>query len=128
VIVGLQPLGGDAVAGKELKAALGESGDRCGLLVTEQLGVGQAAVVVDDRVRELPADPSGLLLAGPVPIAGDAMTGPCEARKALDIHLQQIARAGPLKAPHLLPRTFRLARNPAPGQAARDGGVRHPEL
>lgn len=52
----------------------------------------------------------------------------CEAREALDVHLQQISGARPLKTPHLLSRPFRQARESSPGQAARDGGVRHPEL
>jgi hypothetical protein len=32
------------------------------------------------------------------------VTGPGKARQALGVHLQQIARARPLKAPHLLAR------------------------
>jgi hypothetical protein len=35
-------------------------------------------------------------------IAGDGVTGRGEAREVLDVHLQQIARAGPLEPAHLL--------------------------
>ena len=62
-------------------------------------------------------------------VAGDLVPGPGEARQALGVHLQQIARARPLKAPDL-PRAARRgrARHAAPRQAAADRGVRHPEL
>jgi hypothetical protein len=44
------------VAGEELQRALDEAGDRGGLFVGVEFGVGQSRVVVDDRVAELPAD------------------------------------------------------------------------
>jgi hypothetical protein len=56
-------------------------------------------VVVDDRVRVVVADagrgvhPVPLALGA---IAGCAVPGPAEARVAADVHVQQIAGAGPL--------------------------------
>jgi hypothetical protein len=55
-VVGLQPLGRDRETGVELEGALDERGDGRRFLVWVDLGVGQASVVVDDRVAELPAD------------------------------------------------------------------------
>ena len=55
-VVGDQPLGGDAIAGKVRDGAMKESdgGDR--FLVGEDLDVGQAGGVVDRDVDVLPAD------------------------------------------------------------------------
>jgi hypothetical protein len=50
-VVGLQTLGRDVVGGEEGQRALDERGDRVGALVVVQFGVGQARVVVDDRVH-----------------------------------------------------------------------------
>ena len=92
----------------------------CGALVGVHLGVGQAAVVVDDRVAELPADARALLGAGAVAIAGDLVPGPAEAREALGVHLQQIAGARPLKAPD---RLARRAAASATARGASDSGL-----
>ena len=56
----------NAMAGVELKRSGNESGDGWGSLVGVDLGVGQACVVIDDRVAELPADAFAPLLAGAV--------------------------------------------------------------
>jgi len=127
-VVGLHAPGADAVACEERKRALDEPGDGRRLLVAVDLGEGQAAVVVDHRVTELPAHAHALLGGGPEAIAGDGVPGRAEARQALGVHLQQIAGARPLKPPHRLARRARPARHPAPREAARDGRVRHPEL
>jgi hypothetical protein len=82
------------------KGASDEAGDGRGALVGVQLAVGQAGVVVDDRVRELVAPACALLGVGLVAFAGDGMAGPLEASEALGVHVQQITRAGPLVAAH----------------------------
>src|ERR1700730_11203758 len=55
-------------------------------------------MVVDDRVREVVADPR--LDAPPAQglraVAGDSVAGPQEAGVAACVHVQQITRAGPL--------------------------------
>src|SRR5215204_5267251 len=106
-VVGLQPLGADAVAGEEDQGTLEKSGDGVGALVAVQLGVDQPRVVIRDRVAELPANPGLLLGAGRRAITGHLVSWATEAREALGVHLQQIARARPLKAPDLLARSPR---------------------
>ena len=69
-VIGLQAFGFDVVAGEELERAGNERGDCRGLLVAVDLGVGQAAVVIDDRVAELPANAGAQLGAGAVSVAG----------------------------------------------------------
>jgi hypothetical protein len=127
-VVGLQASRGDAVRGEERKRSLDERGHGRGLLVAVDLGERQAAVVVDHRVTELPAHAGALLGAGAEPIGGHGVPGPAEAGQALGVHLQQITGARPLIALDGLARRRRPARQPAPHQAARDRGVRHPEL
>jgi hypothetical protein len=101
VVVGHKPLGVDAVASKERECSTGKRGDRRRALVWVQLGVGQAAVVVDDRVGELPTWAVAFLGEGSKPVAGQSVPGADKARELLDVHVQQIARAGPLVADDL---------------------------
>ncbi len=54
-VVGEDPLNGDAVAGEEGERSAEEADCGCGLLVGEDLGVGEAAVVVDGDVDVVPA-------------------------------------------------------------------------
>jgi hypothetical protein len=63
------------VGRKERDRALGEPEHRGGLLVAMQLGVDQAAVVVDRAVGDLIADPLALLSACPEAVARDRMPG-----------------------------------------------------
>ena len=99
--------GGDAVRGEERQRALDEAGHGGGELVVVQLDVGQARVVVDDRVGVLPAD-AGLGVSGGAcersPVT--AWPGCAEAGVARDVHVQQLAGARPLVA------VGRLARPP----------------
>jgi hypothetical protein len=67
------------------------------------LRVGQARVVVDDRVQVVDAVATSAVLAGAV--AGDAVAGPLEARLLADVHVQQIAGARPLVAAQPVMRT-----------------------
>jgi hypothetical protein len=96
-VVGLQPSWSDVVRCEELQGALDEGGDGLGLLVGVDLGEGQAGVVIDDRVGELPARPLVLLFGGAVGVARDAMPGTVKGTQTLGIHLRQIARAAPLE-------------------------------
>jgi hypothetical protein len=127
-IVGLHAPGGDAVVFEEAERPLDERGHRCGLLVAVDLGVGQAAVVVDHRVTELPAHALALLGARGVTVAGHGVPGPQEARQALGVHLQQIAGTRPLIPADRLARCARRAAHLPAGQTARDRRVRQPEL
>jgi len=113
---------------KKAERALGERDDGRGLLVGVDLGVGQAAVVVDHRVTELPAHPHALLGAGAISPAGQLVARAREAPQALGVHLQQVAGARPLKPTDLLTRRRRHPRHAATGQAARHGRVRHLKL
>src|SRR5712691_4577292 len=77
-VIGHQPLGDDAVLGKEAERPLEEAGYRRRLLVVVELDVGEAGAVVDDRVRVVVADPG--LDAPPAQrlgaVAGDPVAGP----------------------------------------------------
>jgi hypothetical protein len=106
------------VGGKERDRPRCEANDGEGLLVGVQLGVGQAAVIVDRAVGELIADALALLGAGPEAVAGDRVTGRGEPGKALDVVLDQRSGAGPLKPLNGFSGRPRLAREPAPAQTA----------
>ena len=76
-VVGHQPFGVDAVGLEPAPAPGQERGDGRCVLVGEQLDVGQAGVVVDDRVREVVADAGAVghpVAAALRAIAGDAMS------------------------------------------------------
>src|SRR4051812_10072008 len=106
-------------------SALDERDDGGGLLVAVDLGVGQAAVVVDHRVTELSPDAHALLGAGAIAGAGDLVAGPREAPEAFGVHLQQIARARATRSAGR-PRAGRSASATGRGgQAARNGRVPH---
>ena len=71
-VVGDQPLDGDAVAGVVRDRAAQEPDRGGGLLVGEDLDVGQAGGVVDRDVHELPADGPRLASGGCGAAAGGA--------------------------------------------------------
>jgi hypothetical protein len=87
VVVGHQSLYGDPVLFEELEGPSGEGGDGLGPLVVVDLRVGQPRAVVDDRVHDLPADPSRAL----APVAGQRMAGFLETAELLDVHVQDSA-------------------------------------
>ena len=64
--------------GEEGERPLDEGGDGGRAVVVEELGVAEAAVVVDDRVRVVVADPLFLLGARAVAVAGDGVAGTLE--------------------------------------------------
>jgi hypothetical protein len=123
VVVGHHPPGLDAVGGEEAQGAFGERGDGVGALVGVELCVGQARVVIDDRVGELPADSLALLGTGDVAIAGNRVPGTRETGELLDVHVHEIARAGPLIANDLAAIDQRATRTAPPAQDPRNGGV-----
>jgi hypothetical protein len=75
-------------------------------LVDEELGVAEPGAVVDDRVCIVVADPGTLLCGGAAAVAGEGVAGPVEACVERDVHVQQVAGAGPFVA------ALRLARRP----------------
>ena len=100
-VVGQHALDRDAVAGVEGDRATQKPDGRCGPLVVEDLGVGQARGIVDGDVHELPARPAaagargvgeraGVVLFA----AGDALAGAAlDASELLDIDVHQLAGA-----------------------------------
>jgi hypothetical protein len=126
--VGHHAPGGDAAVGKPGQGALSEGGDGGGPLVIEQLAIGQSAVVVDDGVEVVVAQRVAPLGAGLVPVAGDRVSGAREARVALDVHVQQVARARPLVATERRPRRLGAARQAVAAQHRVHGGVRNSDL
>ena len=116
----------DAVAGEEGDGSLQE-GDRgrC-FLVGEHFSVGEATVVVDGDVNELPADRAALA-AAPVgaarPIAaGEAAADPfagaaLDPAELLDVDVHDLARTGALVAQWLL--------QPDPAQPAHAAALEH---
>ena len=96
-VVGHHAFDVDAVAGVELDSAL-EEGDGCrALLIGENLGVGQAAVIVDRDMHELPAsEPDRLAVSMGVRLsttaAGDAMAWFEDPPELLDVDVDQLAR------------------------------------
>jgi hypothetical protein len=116
------------MVGKPRQRACDERGDRRSALVIEQLAVGQAAVVIDDGVKVVVTKRPRLVFVGLGAIAGDRVTGPGEPRIALDVHVQQIARARPLVATDRARRGPRPPRTAVADQDRVDGRVRDPGL
>jgi hypothetical protein len=74
-----------------------QEGDDCyRLLVGQDFGVGEAAVVVDGDVHVLPTELAAAAAAAAVvlacPIAGHAVTGACDPPKLLDVDVDQLTR------------------------------------
>src|SRR5512141_659940 len=88
-----------------------------------QPAVGVAGVVVDKRVHPLVADPLAFLGAVCEAVAGDGVARPCEADEALRVDVQQIAGAGPLIEPWLLPRLAGRPGDPRSLKRTPDGRV-----
>src|SRR5215207_4160299 len=92
-----------------------------------ELDIGEARVVVDDRVREVVADQL-LRVRRPVPARGavssDGVAGALEAGEAADVHVEQVPGAGPLVAVGGLPRRALGARDAGSLQHLPDRRVR----
>lgn len=114
-VVGHQPFGVDAARCEPRERAADERGDGLGFLVVEQLDVGHARVVINDRVRERGTDPRALshpVAAALRAIAGDAMPGPLEPCLAGSVHVQQISGTPSLIAASGVPRAALSAGRP----------------
>ena len=84
------------MAGEKVNGLLEKGDGGVGLLVRQDLGEGQARVVVDGDVQGLPAGMFVLTAAAAVTAPGDLL----EAGHALDVEMQQIAGKGMLVAHH----------------------------
>jgi hypothetical protein len=106
-VVGHHALDANAVAGEEPQRSAQEPDRGGGLLVAQDLGVGQARVVVDGDVHELPAGGAqqasiGLTDAGAwsalATIGGDRVARNDDPTQLLDVDVHQLARPAALIA------------------------------
>ena len=88
-VVGHDAGDGDAEAFVVSHGRLEEGNGAIGLLVGLDLGEGDAGMIVDADVDELPADAAAVALAGP--IAGDAVTDLVETTELFDIDVDDLA-------------------------------------
>ena len=129
-VVGQQLLDFDPVAAVEGDGAAQEAGSGGCLLVVEDLGVGEAAVVVDGDMNELPAGDAGaapvdprLCLRGAA--AADAVADAADAAELLDVDVDQLAGPLALVADRLLEPDSPQPADPEPRQDPGDGRERH---
>src|SRR5579862_3745335 len=121
-VVGHHPLNTDAVGAVVGDGAAEEASRRGRLLVAEHLDVGDPGGVVDADVDVLPADPAASCAA----VAVDAVAGPTDPAKLLDVDVQELARSFPLIAVCWLGRFEpRQLPEPDPGQHRRHCRERH---
>jgi hypothetical protein len=90
-----------------------------------QLDVGQTRMVVDHRVRELVAVRPLAIGVGRAAISGERVARPHEAGVARDVHMQQVAGAGPLVAVGGLARCPRCGRQRVAAQHLPHRLMRH---
>jgi hypothetical protein len=132
-VVGHHALDGDRVAGVERDRASQKRDRAAGLLVGEDLDVGQAGGVIDADVHELPtghpdapAVAARLALAGAA--AGHAMPRAADAAEFLDVDVNELARPSTLIAIRRLWRLKpRKLAQPDPRQHRRNRRGRHLE-
>ena len=134
-VVGHHPLNRDAVAREERDDAAQKANHGAGLLVGQNLGIGQAAVVVDGDVHAFAADllstsPGGVGL-GRRPVlaaAGEALADTAlDAAELFDVDVDQLAGRGALVALDRLGRLkARALAQPLAAQDRRDRGQRRP--
>ena len=89
-VVGHDAADGDAEVGEVGHGLAEEAGRRVGLFIRHHGGKGDAGVVVDGDIEELPAGAASFILG----IAGEAMAGLDDAGQFLDVDVQQIAGSG----------------------------------
>ena len=90
-VVGEDPLDLDAVSVVVGDGATEEAGSGRGFLVGEDLGVGEAAVVVDGDVDVLPAlVVAAAVVAAAGDAAGDAVAGPGDPAELLDVDMDEL--------------------------------------
>ena len=72
-----------------------EGDDALGGFIGEELGEGQAAVIVDGDVEVFPACTADVIVLA---VAGDAVAGALDAGELLDVEMEQFAGVGALVA------------------------------
>ena len=87
-IVGVAALGLDAVSGKESEGGMEEGDGTLGGFIGEELGKGEAGMVVDGDVQELPARAWGVIVLA---VAGDAVTCAHDPGELLDVEMRSAA-------------------------------------
>jgi hypothetical protein len=103
-IVGHDSFRLDPARSEEGQGALDESWDGDRFLVRKQLGVAEAAAVVDDRVRLVVAGREAAVEGGLAAVAGGGVAGLAEAGVVGDVHVQQITGTRPFVTVGGLPR------------------------
>src|ERR671930_2087643 len=135
-VVGEHAFDGDAVAAVEGDRALQEAGRGRGLLVAEDLRVGEAAVVVDRDVDVLPALAAASVAVAVGIGAGGAAASVAERALAgaafdstelLDVDVHELARPRALVAERLLEPELAQHAPAEPGQDPGDRRERHRE-
>src|SRR5271156_4097694 len=130
-VVGHDALDLDSEAIVVGESGLEEAGGASLLLVGHDLGEGDAGVVVDGDMDELPAEPFAPCppVALPSAVAGDAMTDSIDSTELFDVEVDHLARMFTLIPAHRLRRLQgRELVEPEPPQDAADSGGRHPDL
>src|ERR1700692_4097164 len=130
-VVGHDAFDLDAEAVVVGEGGLEEAGGASLLLVGHDLGEGDAGVVVDGDMDELPAEPFAPCppVALPSAVAGDAMTDSIDPAELLDVEVDHPARMFTLIPAHRFLRLqSRELVEPQPPQDAADSGRRHPDL
>jgi hypothetical protein len=95
-VVGHDALDLDALTTVPAESATKE-GDGClRPFVGQELDVGQAAVIIDADVGELPAS----AIRAAAPVAGDAVSNPPEAPEFLGVEVEELARTVSLVSDH----------------------------
>ena len=94
-IVGVNALGGDAMLLKEGESGVEEGDGALGGFIGEELGEGQAAVIVDGDVEIFPPGAAGVIVLA---VAGDAVAGARDAGELLDVEVEEFAWVGALVA------------------------------
>ena len=89
-VVGEQTTNGDAEGAVVTDRGVEESHRGVAAFIGQDLREGEAGVVVNSDMHELPASAA----TGPRAISGNAMTGAEEAAELLDVEMQQIAGGG----------------------------------
>src|SRR5271165_1225168 len=91
-VIGHHPANGNAQAGKVSHRLAQEFAGGDSLFVWQQGGEGDAGVVIDGDIEELPSGATGFVLG----ISGEAMAGFGDASQLFDVAMQQVSRGGML--------------------------------
>ena len=94
-IVGVNALDGDAMLGEEGEGGVEEGDGTGGGFIREELGEGEAAVIVDGDVKIFPAGAADVIVLA---VAGDAVAWAHDAGEFLDVEVEEFAGVGTLVA------------------------------